>query len=168
MTPNVPFHIPADFVLHRCRPTANEIAYGHQQGWIDSRDVVEIVEKKARGGCDLTPSEEEVLLLLPEDLERVPGYVEAMAVGGEPVEVRARLWMYLALAWLLVNEPSISDPYLMIEDMYSLLDYPDELAPLVRFLPAPPGEQEGPQGLHARWERYVGALERVYADRDLL
>jgi hypothetical protein len=166
MTSHVPFHLPAAFVLDRCRPTANELAYGHQQGWIDDADVVRIIEEKARGGCDLTPAEDEVLLLLADDFERVPELVEAMAVGGEPVEARERLWMYLALAWLLLRHGDVDDPYLVIEDMFSLFRYPDELTPLVRFLPAPPGEQEGIDGLKDRWERDVRSLEGFYRGRD--
>lgn len=165
LTP-APFRIPAAFILDRVRLWPQELAYGYQHLWISQQDVVRILEAKAAAGDTLTEIEERLLLLLPSDLDQVPALVESLAVGGQPDESRARVWMFLSLARLLDQRQFVPDPFLVIENLYSDFDYPEEMAPLVRFMPAPPGAELGLDAIARRWEEYVARMSEMYADRD--
>ena len=165
---DVPFRVPAEFVLERGHPTSAELAHGHQQGWLSARDTIRIVDDKARRGCVLTSNEKEMVLLWPgEDDDQLPGLVEGMAVSGETRESRQRYWSYISLGWLWRNRESVEDPFLVLENIFSFLDYPDEMRGFVRFLPVSDGDEPGEEAMKVRWSRYLSALDAVYRDRDL-
>ncbi len=54
-------------------------------------------------------------------------YVEALANAEprqEPNEIQGK-WLYLALAWVLANKGSFSDPLQMVEKIYADFGYPE-------------------------------------------
>jgi hypothetical protein len=161
-----PFRLPAEFVLGLACPSPGELAYGYQNNWITRQDVVSIAVAKHIRGCLLTEAEDALVLLLPDDLDLVPDLVESLAVPGQSTESRARLWLFLSLSWLLEHRAEFRDPYLVIENLYSLFEYPDEMKGFVRFMPISPGEELGLEAMQRRWEQYVATQKDFYRERD--
>jgi hypothetical protein len=45
-------------------------------------------------------------------------------------------WVLLLLTWMYQHRSMISDPLTLIEDIYTEFDYPEEIAPLIRYMPS--------------------------------
>lgn len=161
----VSFRIPADYVMARAVPTAPEIACGVEQGWLSPFDAVTIAVEKLARGCLLMPPEERLALLLADDLDEVPALVSELGVGFEPMELRERLWLFLALDWLADHRGDFDDPYEVIEKLYADFGYPTEIAGLVRWMPVAEGEPTGLAAIDERWQTYLDAARAAYLAR---
>lgn len=166
MTRLVDLQLPAGFVVERALPTGAELAYGFREGWLSREDVVEVALAKYKAEVPLLPAEEELALLLSDDLDQVEELVAALEFSDEPAELRARLWLFLALAWLLDHRSEYDDPLGVIEQLYADFDYPEEIRSLVRFMPPGPGDLPGVEGIAGRWRGYVERLGAEYRERD--
>jgi hypothetical protein len=93
--------------------------------------------------------------------------VAELEIVDEPSEQRARLWVFLALSWLLEHREDYSDPLQVIEMLYTDFDYPDEIQGLVRFMPNAPGEDPGIEAIKQRWRAFIDRLSAEYRQRDL-
>jgi hypothetical protein len=161
------FTIPAEYVTSRVRLTAPELAAGFEAGWLGPEDVVKIAETKHRNGESLAEAESQLALLLPDDLERVPELCEELiASSDEPAESRARVWMFLTLAWLLDHKVQFEDPLSVIEELFGDFEYPAEMTPLVGFLPARAGDPVGVEAIESRWRDFVERLGLEYRIRE--
>jgi hypothetical protein len=166
MTRLVEIELPAPFVVERVHPTGAEVAYGFRHGWLSRRGVVDVELARHEADLDLSSAEEELALLLSDDLGRVDELVDQMEVSDEPVEQRGRVWLYLALAWLLEHRSAYDDPLAVIEMLYADFDYPEDIRSLVRFMPPGPGDRPGVEGIEQRWSDFVARLGREYRERD--
>jgi hypothetical protein len=153
----VKFHIPAGFVLARVLPTPSELVYGFEQGWLSEPDVVAI--GLAMYGVGEAPAViENLALLLSDELSRVPDLVEELKTSrSADGDADARVWLFLALAWVHENEGDFIDPYEVVEMLYADFEYPSAIEGFVRFMPPPAGEPVGMSALDARWEAYLSA-----------
>lgn len=161
------FNIPAEFVVVRAMPTGAELAYGFREGWLTRFDVIAVALAKYKADLPLSRSEEELALLLSDDLDRVDELIADLEIVDEPAEQRARLWLFLALAWLLERRQDFSDPLMVIEMLYADFDYPDEIQGLVRFMPTAPDEAAGVEAIEQRWRAFVDRMSVEYKLRDL-
>lgn len=166
MNDAVRFELRASFVLARAVPTAAELAYGYRDGWLRPADVVEIAVAKLNLGAQLAAAEEELALLLADELEVVEELIVDLEVSDQPTEERARLWLFLALAWLWEHRAKFDDPLEVIELLYAEFDYPEEISGLVRYIPAPPGGPTGPGTIEERWRAFLDQMAGEYRDRD--
>jgi|SRR5579884_2447443 len=166
MTRLVELELPALFVVERVLPTGAEVAYGFREGWLSRQGVVEVELAKYKAQRKLPPAEEELALLLSDDLDRVDELIAELEVSDEPAERRARLWLYLAMAWLLDHQSHYKDPLEVIEMLFADFDYPDEIRNLVRFMPPGPGDRAGVEGIQERWRAFVDRVGREYRERD--
>lgn len=155
MTDGTPFPIPAGFVTAYLLPTGAELAYGYRMGWITATDVVSIALAKETTGAPMTEAEHDLALLLSDEFDRVEDLVAILEIDDEPAELRARVWLYLALAWLHEHRADFEDPFGVIELLYADFDYPDEMKGLVRYMPVEPGEPTGMGAMEARWSEYL-------------
>jgi Uncharacterized protein conserved in bacteria (DUF2247) len=162
-----PVRLPAAFVLERSIPTPAEIAWGARRGWTSDQDALEIVLEKVRRGCVVTPAEEELASVLPDESYRISALVDALSVSYESDEARARLWQFLALDWLRQHRDRYADPFELIEMLFAEFDHPTELAGLVRWMPIPKGEDSSIAGLEARWEGYLSSMRNEFKERAL-
>ncbi|MFL6073798.1 MAG: DUF2247 family protein [Mycobacteriales bacterium] len=158
----VKFQLPADFVLARSLPTPGELAYGYEHGWLGPAAAVEV----AAGGYgvlpDPPPAYQELALLLPDDLARVPDLVREIATAGPAREDRATIWLYLALAWLYEHRTDYPDPLSIVEQLYDDFEFPAAIEGFVRFLPAPEGQPTGEDALYARWSAWLDTTAARY------
>jgi hypothetical protein len=151
----VRFNISAAFVNERVRLSPDELVYGYHHGWLSDSDVVAVALANLNLGGPLPSAEEDLALLLSDDYDRIPEIINDLSRsssgGGNP----AAVWLFLALAWLHEHRSDYLEPLEVIEMLYADFDYPDEMAGLVRFMPAPPGAATGYRAIEQRWEDYL-------------
>ena len=162
------FPLPVSFVLERVLPTGAELAWGYRHGWVSAEGAVAIALAKLEAGIYLPAPEEEVALLLSDDLDRVQQLLEDLEFVDEPVERRARLWLFLALAHVFSRRCEFEDPLGVVEDLYALFEYPDEIQGLVRYMQAPVGEPMGVDAVMQRWAGWVASVGHEYRRRGLM
>jgi hypothetical protein len=68
--------------------------------------------------------------------------------------------MLLTLDWVLTNRESFKDPLGEVEEIYADFDYPQEIAPLVRYMPPTDGWRPGEHSAEVNLAR----LFRLWAD----
>lgn len=158
--------VPASFILEWGFPTGAELGFGFRQGWIRSRDVVDVALAKYRAGLLLVPAEEELAILLADDLDRVDELAEVLEVSDQPVELRIRYWALIALGWLFEHRAEYSDPFELIDMLYADLEYPEEVAPLSGHTPIGPGDAPGMEGILQRWCDSVEQWRLEYRNRN--
>lgn len=161
----VPLQLPSPFVVSYAIPTGAELAWGFREGWITRRGLVEVALAKYEAHILLSDAEERLALSLDDELDQVDDLVDTLQLSDEPVERRARLWLFLALAWLLEHRADYEDPLRVIEMLYADFEYPDEIKGLVRFMPPGPGQEFGVAAIESRWREYVNQLQREYHER---
>jgi hypothetical protein len=157
----VKFRIPAAFVLARAVPRPAELRYGYEHGWLDDADAVAIALALYGHGA-VPPVVEELALLLSDDFDRVPSLVSRLSQGEPDAEGPARLWLFLALAWVHAHAADFADPYETVEMLYTDFGYPSSIEGMVRFMPPPPGQPTGMGALEERWRAYLAAEEEWF------
>ncbi len=78
MTDLVKFRIPTSFVVERVLPTARELVYGYQHGWLTSEDVVGVALAVLQADLTIIRPEMNLTLLLSTDLDRVPSLLDEL------------------------------------------------------------------------------------------
>jgi hypothetical protein len=157
----VKFSMPSEFILARVLPIPCELAYGYRHGWLGRAEAVKV----ALAGYGVVPDPpvayEELGLLLSDDLYRVPELIGGIGESVPTQEGCARVWLYLALAWVYENRNDYSDPLSIVEQLYADFEYPNEIEGFVRFMPPGEGQLTGEAAVYERWRAY---LERVGAE----
>ncbi len=76
-----------------------------------------------------------------------------------------RVWIYLALAWLLEMKASIEDPFEVLEMLFEVFDHSTEFEGLIRWMPPPKGQAFGLPAVEQQWRRRVDRLGSEFRDR---
>lgn len=168
MSMSTAFPLPVSFVLERVLPTGAELAWGYRHGWVSAESAVAIAVAKLEAGAYLSGPEEELALLLSDDLDRVQELLKDLEFVGEPAELRARLWLFLSLAFVFERRDECDDPLGVVEDLYALFEYPDEIQGLVRYMPVPVGEPMGLDAVMQRWASWLASVGNEYRHRELM
>ena len=77
-----------------------------------------------------------------------------------------RKWAFLILAWVYEHRDSFEDPLDLVEKLYADLDYPEQVAPFVRYMPTDEpdlgsrGQNE--QRLFQKWAEYLQKEARYF------
>ena len=66
-----------------------------------------------------------------------------------------RKWTYLELKAAFEMRKHLSAPLGIVEQIYAAFEYPEAVAPFVRYMPPPPGEPVGEEALYERWSKYL-------------
>jgi hypothetical protein len=155
MTNLVQIDIPTEFILSRVIPTPAEMAYGYRHGRTTAGQLVELAEAKVASGLPATDEEVMLAQLLPDELEQVDGIV-ARIEGRRPANSdEFRVWLFLALAWLLHRRERLPDPLAVVEMLFEDFDHPPEIYGLLRYMPVRPDEALGIEAIEHRWTDYV-------------
>lgn len=149
MTPEVPWAVvcEAGIVL-----TADDAALGFRRGWLRAPEAVRWAQDApARGEGDAS-----VIALagfgaaeLGDVGERLGELVPDASAGSSEV------WLYLALRAVYESRRQIDDPLGVVEQVYADFEYPETIAPFVRYMPAPPGAPFGEAALLDRWKDWL-------------
>jgi hypothetical protein len=153
----------SNFILERAVPTAGEIGFAYERGWLPSAELIRLVTAKRRIGYPMTRTEEKISMLLSDDNEELHELAADLSLTDEPQEVRQQVWTFLVLEWLWVHRGEFRDPYEIIELLYADLDYPDEMAQLVRFMPV--AEHNSEVALNQRWRQYLESRAEFFRER---
>ena len=164
----VKFEMTAAFIGARTSLTWREVLFGLENELLAPRAVVAVavdrlaaepaplpalVELAGRGAWEW--SRDLVEQLAATEPERAPGSVRAK-------------WLYLVLSWVFEHRQMFSDPLQTVEEVYADFDYPEEMAPFVRYMPgtAPDsGSKEANESrLYERWKSYLGEMGKAYGN----
>ncbi len=150
--------IPLSFIEERVPILWSDVEFGIKNELIEPSEVVYLAAVR------LAEHLEDVQLL---DLASVdPGdpileLVEALSRKEAAIdeEKTRSKWTYLVLAWLYENREQEPDPLGLVEKVYADFDYPGEVAPFVRYMPAD-GPDLGSRELNEaklveRWRDYL-------------
>lgn len=154
---SVTFEVTAAFVLaQEMVMTAEDLRYGFERGFLKPADAIALAAHEM--GCG---SDDDVLLalgsLLRDEGGRVP---EVLKLLDDPERVHdpresARKWLYLQLKAAYDERERLNDPLGVVEEIYADFDYPQAVAPFVRYMPLRPGDEPGVGPLMARWADYL-------------
>lgn len=167
MSRSVPMKLTANFVISHGLPTGAELGYGLLEDWLDRRDAIDVALAKYRTEAPLSPAEEELALLLSDETQRVDDLLEDLQDSDEPVECRARYWLYLALFWVWENRSEYADPLRVVEMLWADFGYPDEIRGLIGFIPPDESEVPGVEGIELRWREYLEQVQAEYERRTM-
>lgn len=165
MSDLVRFVLPAAFINSVVRLTAAELVYGYRRGWLSEPDVVTIALTSYREGAEQSQSEKDLALLLSDDFDRVPEFVDELEESVNTDADSSSVWLFLALAWVYEHRADYSDPLEVVEMLYADFEYPDEIQGIVRFMPPPPGAATGNPAIEGRWKDYLTCKTAEYAAR---
>jgi hypothetical protein len=143
------------------------LLYGYQRGWLGEEAVVRVAVDKLGG--ESPPAGEELALLLSDQHDRVPVLL-ARAAGvehpGQPAQIDEDdldLWIFLLLRKAYQMRLGVPDPLRLVEDLYEAFDHTPRLAPLIRYMPPPPGTSPvGEEGLMQRWRVMVDEQQEAF------
>ena len=169
MTDQVPFYIPADFILSRCVLTEEEIHFGIRHRWLSQEDADTLVAALGSEYHGSMTPVDEITPLSPEKLahEQTELYdvVQALEASGEWADSIHRLWQFLALDWLYLNRKDHKNPLQLVADIYCEFAHPKEIQSLVHWMPATEGKPAGAVGLEEKWRGYLESTRLEYAHR---
>lgn len=146
--------------LYKTAPwlTWNEILYGLNRGFINNKDVVDYAFLKLDAGASF--DEVELASLSEGELYQVPDVLDRLASGEDGQDIVLESWLYLLLLWVYDHRNNFDDPFCVIEEIYSDFDYPEGIAPIVRYAPLPSGEVGGDEYLYENWLKIVSLYRK--------
>lgn len=75
-------------------------------------------------------------------------------------------WLYLILKWLYKNRSNIENILEIVEEIYEQFDYPNSIAPFVRYMPSEEGDLGSPElnreRLFKNWDNYLKMFEEQH------
>jgi hypothetical protein len=166
--------IPYSFVRERVRLNWSDVQLGLLRGYLEPRGSIDLAVEMV-GVLD-KPSES--IIALAGISIRDPTFCQqALDIVNQLAERESETdkasgeaaWLYLLLAWLYEQRDLDSDPLQLVEIVYADFDYPEEMAPFVRYMPMV-GPDLGTveactQRLFERCKQFVIAKEQLFAQR---
>lgn len=153
------FLVPYQLLVDAVRPTWRELAYGVENGYFDVGDVVTFANDLLVEGDD---NARVVALAIcersdPEILVKLRA-LAADCPKTEP-DSRCRLWTFLVLKNLYERRETLDDPLDLVEQIYAETDYPESVAPFVRYMPSDdpplPTRELNEARLIQKWASYL-------------
>jgi hypothetical protein len=142
------------FVADRLQVQWKDLVWAATNHWLDARALADLAD-------ELAGENEDVRLAIANadsDELALAAVFDREATKDETSEegVRER-WMRLAVAWLYEHRELFDDPWAVIEEIWEAFGHAESLNGLIRWMPAPPGEPPGEEGMAERWRRYAEA-----------
>jgi len=159
--------IPYGFVTKKAHLSWREVIYALSQGIFSSFSVVEHAMGELRLADEYPQSLVDLASL--NKGEPVHPYVDELAES-EPtqsIEAIRDKWLYLLLAWVFEQKDSYSDPLKIVEQIYADFDYPESIAPFVRYMPSDEPDlgslDKNEARLFDKWKMYMHEQGKRYA-----
>lgn len=132
----------------------NELFYGLEHGYVDEKGVSDFACKT------LTSSSAEEIFTLASlsslDNRLIFETLLAIAMNEKAGEESlVKPWIFLVLSFLFENKKSYKDPLNMVERLYVEFQYPEEIAPIVRYTPLEEGKIGSEKHLFENWENII-------------
>lgn len=162
----VQISIPYSFIRQRTQLTWSDVRFGIEQGLLRGTDVAGVAADQMERG-----SHDELVVELagaaPDEpvLDRVQTLASAEQ-SEDLLDIR-RKWAYLALAWIFEHRAHYPDGLDLVEKVYADLDYPEQVAPFVRYMPSDEPDlgsrERNEQRLISKWADYLRAERARFA-----
>jgi len=150
---------------HAPRLNWSELLYGLEHSFINEKGVSEF----ACEGLTEKSSQEAISLasLLPQESYLTLDLLRGLATNEPAIETdKAKPWIFLLLSFLFDNKDSYSDPLNIVEQIYSDFDYPEELSPLIRYMPASEGIEGSEDQLFKNWEKVLSDYNSFFSNQN--
>lgn len=126
--------VPYSFVRQRTRLSWHDVKFGIEEGILQPKEAIDVAMDAIEHGTE----SEQVLALAsscPDDpLLGLVTQIASQERAPDPSVMR-RKWAFLILAWVYELRDRFSDPLEIVEKLYADLDYPEQVAPFVRYMP---------------------------------
>lgn len=142
-----------------------ELFFGFENGYIDEKGVSEYV-------CDAltstSPTEAiELASLEPHENYLVRDILKSLTDKYSSTESNlTKPWIFLLLSFLLENKENYNDPLGIVEELYADFDYPEEIAPLARYMPSPEGVEGSEELLFENWKAALSDYKSMFSQQD--
>ena len=155
--------IPWSFIRERTRLSWSEAALGYHKQWLGWNGAVELACDRLSEGED-GPLVVELAGLSKAEAHCVGELLDKLAASPETDDASSSntKWLYLRLAWLFENREAVDDALEEVETIYADFDYPEDVAPFVRYMPVTDGYDpsahspaENQARLIANWKSYL-------------
>ena len=136
-----------------------DVKYGLYRGFLNSAGVVEYAVKSLSAE---SPAEQyELACLTGDDANDVEEYVNRLAAkDAQDVKRSEKVWMFLIFLWLFMNRDRYQDPLGVVEELYADFNYPESVAPFVRYMPGVDPYLEGEEQLFKNWSNMLESFRK--------
>jgi hypothetical protein len=142
-----------------------ELFFGLENGYIDEKTLSEYV-------CDALnstspPEAFELASLEPQENHLARNLLKSLNEKYSSTESDpTKPWIFLLLSYLFENKEKYDDPLGIVEQLYADFDYPEEISPLVRYMPLPEGVEGSEDLLLQNWRTALSNYESVFSHQD--
>jgi hypothetical protein len=148
--------LPLTFILSHVSLTRADVKVGLFRKLLDPADVAVLVERGLLNrGATASDLEQELTDGLPADWAAIGDPSEYPRNADPELRRAEEKWVYLELAWLWDHQSESSNPLDEIALLYDDFGFPSEIAHLVRWMPARPGQPVGETALIDNWSEYL-------------
>lgn len=129
--------IPIDFIERLCSmPSWSAMAYAFDNQLVPVNTVIDYAKKKFSVGYP--GNQDELSIATASVNDSIAEYVHNLAKSDRAsTEDDVRLyWANILLTWVYEHRSSFDDFLGVVEEIYTDFDYPEELAPFVRYMPS--------------------------------
>lgn len=138
------------------------IYFGIKNGFFDESVAIEFAISEVEDGKTTSDQVLEISFLFKG--ESVFPFIEELASieGVNADELKEKL-LFIIMQWLFDTRQEFEDPFGMVEEIYADFDYPEEIAKIVRYMPASAREPGfGEDYLELRWIDYLAEARVEY------
>ncbi|MBN3862001.1 DUF2247 family protein [Pseudomonas frederiksbergensis] len=142
-----------------------ELLYGFKHGLIDEKGVSEyaceaLTEMSLQEAIELAS-------LLPQEDYLATNLLQSLADKDLSAETdTAKPWIFLLLSFLFEHQENYEDPFEIVEEIYADFDYPEEIAPLVRYMPPPEGVEGSEERLFENWKTALSVYKDFFEQQN--
>jgi hypothetical protein len=154
-----------EFILRRVVPTAAELAYGYDIGWLSASDVRTVGQAKRDRGLHLDEAEE-AFLTADGDSTDEDMLIRALGAQCPAGEDPSKVWLYLGISALWASRADYADDLVQLDILLDDFEFPEETLDLVYYMPAGLGEPVGRSAIERRWQNYIERKGLEYSSRD--
>jgi hypothetical protein len=136
----------------------NKLSFGLDNGYIDKQGISDYV-------CDALSSNSsheafEIASLEPCYQYKIGSLLQSLIKNSQETDSETmKPWLFLTLSKLLEEKEEHEDPFQIVEELYADFGYPEEIAPLIRYMPLPEGEVGSEDRLLKNWEAATANYE---------
>lgn len=157
--------VPYPFIRARARLSWRELKFGIEQRLLRPRDAIEVALDSLEQG-DAGERVAELASASPQ--EPISELVDRLASKEPQQELLSiqRKWVFLVLAWVFEHRVDFKDPLEIVEKVYADLGYPEQVTPMVRYMPMDGpdlgSKERNEQRLFQRWTDYLKVEAAIY------
>jgi hypothetical protein len=158
--------VPYWFIRQKTRLDWHEAKRGLEEEILEPQDVIEVARDSLLQGEDTNYV---VALASSGADEPLLEIVTRLASGEALRDPRTinRKWAFLLLAWVFEHRTNYADPLDIVEKLYADLEYPEQVAPLVRYMPTDEpdlgSKERNERRLFGKWADYLLAEGAVHS-----